>query len=81
MYRISGSRDVTDMGCEEYFAGEGVAVVEWAEKIADILPETAIFVHMTYVDENERQLVFSGNTEKIEAIAKALDEGGVMRWR
>lgn len=38
VYRIDDSDEMYDVGFDEYVGGDGVAVLEWAEKIADILP-------------------------------------------
>lgn len=38
VYRIEESDEMYDVGFEEYVGGDGVAVIEWAEKISDILP-------------------------------------------
>ncbi len=32
VYRLQGSNDLEEMGYEEYFYGNGVSVIEWAEK-------------------------------------------------
>jgi len=74
VYRLSGSRDLEDVGYEEYFYGGGIVVIEWAEKIRDILPEKTLFVRMRYIDENTREMVLEGPQEKISMIEKLLDE-------
>ena len=38
VYRIEDSDEMYDIGFDEYVGGDGIAVIEWAEKIADILP-------------------------------------------
>jgi tRNA threonylcarbamoyladenosine biosynthesis protein TsaE len=53
LYRLSGSDDVIDLGFEDYL-GEGVVVVEWAEKIA--FPIEAITVLIT-VEPDERRRI------------------------
>lgn len=37
-YRLHGREDLLALGYEEYFYGEGVCLIEWAEKAADLLP-------------------------------------------
>lgn len=39
VYRISDVEEMDEIGCEEYFYGEGVCLVEWAELIGEVLPE------------------------------------------
>ena len=73
-YRLSGSSDLKDMGYEEYFYGDGVTVIEWADKIKDILPEDeeCLNIRLRYIDENKREIKISGRTDEIERISKCL---------
>jgi len=75
-YRLQGSNDLEDMGYEEYFYGKGVSVIEWAEKIADIIPEFAITIWFTFLDENTRRIEISAPEKRMEEISSALSEGG-----
>ncbi|SEM31401.1 tRNA threonylcarbamoyladenosine biosynthesis protein TsaE [Syntrophus gentianae] len=76
VYRLTGSKDLEEMGYEEYFYGRGVSVIEWAEKIVDIIPETAITISFTYLDENSRRIEISAPDKRLEEISSALSEGG-----
>ncbi|ABC77409.1 tRNA (adenosine(37)-N6)-threonylcarbamoyltransferase complex ATPase subunit type 1 TsaE [Syntrophus aciditrophicus] len=76
VYRLQGSNDLEDMGYEEYFYGKGVSVIEWAEKIADIIPETAITIEITFLDENTRRIEISAPEKRLEEISSALSKGG-----
>lgn len=44
VYRISDSEEMDEIGYEDYVYGEGVSLIEWANLIDDILPETYIRV-------------------------------------
>lgn len=68
VYRLSGSDDLIDMGYEEYFYDDGVIVIEWAEKVQDILPSYSIRIHMKYIDETRRKIAISGKSEKIDML-------------
>jgi len=76
IYRLEGSKDLEDMGYEDYFYGDGVVVIEWAERIRDILPEGVLFINLTYIDEHNRELVIAGSEEKINIIKDLLIKGG-----
>lgn len=76
VYRLSGTLDLEEMGYEEYFYGDGVVVIEWAEKIKDLLPPCTLLVEFTYIDDNNRRLVITGEAGKVAKIAKALGNGG-----
>lgn len=60
LYRLSSEIEYEDLGCDEYFYGSGVCLIEWPEKIARFLPEHKIQVDLSMVDEQleERTLVF-----------------------
>ena len=76
IYRLEGSKDLEDMGYEDYFYGDGVVVIEWAERIRDILPEGVLFINLAYLDEHNRELVITGNEGKINIIKNLLIRGG-----
>lgn len=63
VYRISDPDEMFEIGYEEYFFGEGVCVVEWADLIEELLPEDAIIINIEYgANEKERIVnVHSGN--------------------
>ena len=44
VYRLSGGAEFEDTGYEEFFYGDGISVVEWADKIRDVLPENAVII-------------------------------------
>ncbi|HYA13085.1 MAG TPA: tRNA (adenosine(37)-N6)-threonylcarbamoyltransferase complex ATPase subunit type 1 TsaE [Syntrophales bacterium] len=77
LYRLAGSRDIEVMEYEEYFFGEGVSVIEWADKIKDILPEQTLFISFKYLDENKREIVIFGDKQKVMKISDALKSGGL----
>lgn len=79
-YRLSGPADLEDMGYEEYFFGGGVVVIEWAEKILDLLPDAAIVLRMAYIDENTRELIIEGPPGTLQELEDHLKSGGIA-WR
>jgi tRNA threonylcarbamoyladenosine biosynthesis protein TsaE len=64
------------MGYEEYLFGQGVSVIEWADKLKGILPDDTLFVFMNYADENVRKIIISGQNKKIAIILEELGNGG-----
>ncbi|WP_317855535.1 tRNA (adenosine(37)-N6)-threonylcarbamoyltransferase complex ATPase subunit type 1 TsaE [Chakrabartyella piscis] len=44
VYRISSEDEMEETGYEDYFYGEGVSLVEWAELIPGLIPEDAIYI-------------------------------------
>ena len=55
VYRIEDPEDMYEIGYEEYFYGDGLCVVEWADMIEELLPGDAAVIKMEYSDtEGER---------------------------
>ena len=76
LYRLQGAADLEDIGYEEYLSGGGVMVVEWAERIPDAVPDGAVCVALTYLEENVRKLELSGCRVRIGRWERLLKEGG-----
>jgi len=47
LYRIASASEILDLGYEELFFGNGICLVEWADRLANLLPERRIDVQMT----------------------------------
>ena len=57
VYRIGDVEEMYELGYEEYFYGNGVCVVEWADLIEELLPEDAKIIRIEY-GENEGERIY-----------------------
>ena len=56
VYRIADPDEMFELGYEEYFYGDGICVVEWADIIEELLPEDAVIIRIARgADEEERE--------------------------
>lgn len=46
VYRIADPEEMDDTGYEDYFFGQGVSLVEWADLIKDWIPKEALWVEI-----------------------------------
>ncbi len=46
VYRIGSIEEMDDTGYEEYFFGDGVCLIEWAELIEEIIPPDAVWINI-----------------------------------
>lgn len=76
LYRLHGREDMDDIGYDEYFFGKGVSVIEWADKIKNILPDESLFISFTYIDEDVRDIIITGKKNKVTQVLDALKNGG-----
>ena len=44
VYRIGDISEMDEIGYEDYFFGEGVCLIEWASRIEELIPESAIHI-------------------------------------
>lgn len=55
-YRTARATELIDLGLLELFDGDGVTVVEWAERAAALLPDRAVRVHIDGVGDEPRTI-------------------------
>lgn len=57
VYRLNSYEELEDLGVEDYFYGNGVCLIEWAEKIAEDLPEERLEIWISRGDfDDERNI-------------------------
>lgn len=76
VYRLGGSADLEETGYQEYLMSDGVMVIEWAEKVSDAIPDEALRVELSYVDETVRRIEISGCPEWICSWERTFKQGG-----
>ena len=54
VYRIESHREFEDLGYEEQFYGDGISLVEWADKIYKFLPQGSHVIEFKMVGDKER---------------------------
>jgi tRNA threonylcarbamoyladenosine biosynthesis protein TsaE len=58
-YRIESLQEAYDIGYEEYFYSGDICLVEWPEKIRELLPESYIEIRITPTAPDARLLSFT----------------------
>ncbi len=56
-YRIEREEEAFDMGYEEYFYSDGLCLVEWPEKVENLLPDDVMKVTITPTSPTRRTIV------------------------
>lgn len=57
VYRIADPDEMFELGYEEYFFGDGVCVIEWADLIEELIPAPAKKIFLEY-GENEGERIY-----------------------
>lgn len=72
LYRLGNSEEIMGIGYEEYLYGEGLAVVEWAEKLEDLTPDEYLLIHFAHKKEDERLIEIKAFGKRYETLMAAL---------
>ena len=56
-YRLSCGEDALMLGLTDYFNGENICFIEWAENIEDVLPENCKTVTIQKISNTERKII------------------------
>ena len=59
LYRIENLEEAFDIGIEDYFDSGALCLLEWPERIEDILPYDTVKVEIKINDDDTRQLLIS----------------------
>jgi len=71
-YRLSDERDIAALGYQEYLYGEGVSIVEWADRLASLLPEEYLKIELSVIEGNHRALQLSACGGRYEGLLERL---------
>lgn len=61
LYRLDDPNEVLALGFDEYFYGQGICVVEWAQKAEEIWPREYLRVRLKVISETKRGLIFEAH--------------------
>lgn len=66
VYRIGECEEMFEIGLDEYLFGDGVCVIEWAERIKELLPDNIVNVDIIKnesLGEDYREIYIDGGEE------------------
>ena len=57
LYRMGSPAEAWDLGLDEQLFGEGVCVIEWADRAAEIFPEDCLWIDLDYHQDNDKRTI------------------------
>ncbi len=73
VYRLPDSSGLYDLAFDEYLDGDGVVVIEWADKIPNALPADRIDITLTASGPDTRHLTMTAHGPRAEELLGSLD--------
>jgi tRNA threonylcarbamoyladenosine biosynthesis protein TsaE len=68
-YRLKDEDEFLALGPEEYFASDGITLVEWADRVAELLPNERLDITIDVMGESERRITIRGTSPAMEEVA------------
>ncbi len=59
LYRLTCADELADLGVEDVFEGDGICLVEWAERAAGYLPDRRVEIHCEHAGGDARRIAIS----------------------
>jgi len=76
LYRLERLEEVSQLGLDDYFSGNGVCVVEWADKGLGVLPQEHLLIEIEIISPIKRKLKFVPIGKRyLEILLKLKNEG------
>jgi tRNA threonylcarbamoyladenosine biosynthesis protein TsaE len=71
-YRLNDIREIAELGMSDYLNGEGICVVEWADRALGSLPEEHLLIKFEHLTANERRLRFKPRGRRYSGLMEQL---------
>jgi tRNA threonylcarbamoyladenosine biosynthesis protein TsaE len=72
LYRLGGDADIAELGFDEYFFGNGICLVEWAERLDYELPDQHLKVYFYHGEGDTRRIKFDWRGECYQEIVRKI---------
>ena len=70
-YRLRSEAEFLDLGAHEYFAGNGVCLVEWADRVAGALPAEHLRIELRISGETSRHAELCAKGKRYDDLVQA----------
>lgn len=74
LYRLKDPQDVLGLGYEEYISGDGLTLIEWADRLKYLLPKEFLKIELSVRTESKRKLEISASGSRYNELLKRLHE-------
>lgn len=61
VYRLKSAAEFADLGLDEFFASDGIALIEWADRVVEYLPEDRLEIRLEPTGLMSRQATLIGH--------------------
>jgi tRNA threonylcarbamoyladenosine biosynthesis protein TsaE len=74
-YRLRGDADFLDLGAHEYLDGDGVCLIEWADRVAGCLPREHLCLKLSVTGPTSRRVEAAAHGPRYQELLRRLGPG------
>ena len=71
-YRLRDEDEFLELGAEELFTADGVCLIEWADRVVDILPTDRLWIDISVTGTESRQFIITSSGELSDRVVTNL---------
>ena len=68
LFRLDRIEEIAELGLDDYLYGNGVCVVEWAEKGMSVLPAEHLLIRISHLSDTERSFQFKSPVKRYQKV-------------
>jgi tRNA threonylcarbamoyladenosine biosynthesis protein TsaE len=73
-YRLKDEDEFRELGVEELYDSPGLTIIEWADRVADCLPEERLEIQIDVIGQTERRFTIRTVGERLVGVLAALHQ-------
>jgi len=74
LYRLDRIEESVDLGLDDYLYGQGICVIEWAEKALSIMPAEHLLIRISYLADTRRSFRIEPNGPRYREMVTQLKQ-------
>ncbi|MBI4791818.1 MAG: tRNA (adenosine(37)-N6)-threonylcarbamoyltransferase complex ATPase subunit type 1 TsaE [Deltaproteobacteria bacterium] len=74
LYRLGSSAEIHELGFEEYLYGNGLTIIEWPDRLQELMPHSRLDIRLTLVDETARLAILTAYGDMQPRLASLLPQ-------
>ncbi len=72
LYRLDRLEETADLGLDDYLYGDGISVIEWAEKAMSLMPAEHLLIQIEYINGSGRLLKIEPEGKRYQELVREL---------
>lgn len=74
LYRLETNVEMSLIGLEEFLYGQGVAMIEWADRLGSLMPKEYLEIRMGHMKDSRREIQLNAVGTRYQEVLRKLDK-------